>query len=190
MRSFRKETDERIIKTKDALVYAIINLIKENKTIKVLDVCQKANVTPMTYYHHFSNKTDLLQFAIKQQLSFFLPIPIKLKPSSFKHLIIYFIKQLILFFEKNRSLIICAANQKNGLANNSYISISIQTIRKLMIEEIILLYENIERNDAYIWATTIVNGLFNLLFELIKRYVNIKNINIWTSLKSMLILMQ
>ena len=97
-----EDLDERIIKTRIALIGAIFNLIKEEKKIKVLDICHEADITPMTYYHHFSNKQQLLQFAIEDQLVGILPIPVKLKPINLKHLIYYLVCSFNEFIQKNR----------------------------------------------------------------------------------------
>ena len=57
-----KKEDLRVIKTKKNLYEALINLLKDNsfETIKVSDICEKANVNRSTFYDHFTDKYELL----------------------------------------------------------------------------------------------------------------------------------
>ncbi|MCQ2957074.1 MAG: TetR/AcrR family transcriptional regulator [Mycoplasmoidaceae bacterium] len=132
--------DERIVKTKLSLSGAILNLIGKNKTIKVLDICHKANITPMTYYHHFGNKQELLEFSIKEQLYGILPIPQKLKPTSLKHLIYYLIFSLNKFITNNRDLLYCAIRQAyENKYIGSYFDLVSKIIRRFIKQEVVLL---------------------------------------------------
>lgn len=55
------KTDLRIIKTKNALYYALIDLLKEKtfEEIKVSNICEKAYVNRSTFYAHYKDKYEL-----------------------------------------------------------------------------------------------------------------------------------
>ena len=57
-----EKTDLRIIKTKNALYQALLDLMREKEfeEIKVSDICNKALVNRSTFYAHFEDKYELL----------------------------------------------------------------------------------------------------------------------------------
>lgn len=181
-----EDLDERIIKTRNALTGAVLNLIKEEKKIKVIDICQHAGITPMTYYHHFHNKQQLLEYAIENQLIGILPIPTKLKPINLKHLIYYLINAFNKFVQDNREMIDSLVNQKNNYWYcNLYAKYILKTIRELVKQEIKNLHsENLFCID--LWSNIICGSLWNLFKQMIiNRQVFSSNM-IWLSIKSLL----
>lgn len=93
--------DLRIIKTKQALMKACFELLQKKVhskiNIKVNEICHKAKINLVTFYHHFSNKNELIELLIKEKLINRLPIPKKFKPKTLANLINYFIKVIIDF---------------------------------------------------------------------------------------------
>ena len=57
-----KKVDLRVIKTKQNLYEGLLLLLKDNsfENIRVLDICNKANINRSTFYDHFSDKYELL----------------------------------------------------------------------------------------------------------------------------------
>ena len=57
----RTNTDLRVIKTKNAIYDALVNLLRDNifEEIKVSDICKKALINRSTFYAHFEDKYDL-----------------------------------------------------------------------------------------------------------------------------------
>ena len=93
--------DLRIIKTRHALMKACFELLQKKvyrKTnIKVNEICHRAKINLVTFYHHFNNKNDLIALLIKERLINWLPIPKKFKPKSLAELINYFTHVIIDF---------------------------------------------------------------------------------------------
>ena len=60
--------DLRIQKTYNLLIEALFELMKEKpfESIKLTEICEKAMVHKTTFYHHFTDKYDLLKFAITE----------------------------------------------------------------------------------------------------------------------------
>lgn len=181
-----EDLDERIIKTRISLVGAIFNLIKEEKKIKVLDICQEADITPMTYYHHFGNKQQLLKFAIEDQLAGILPIPNKLKPINLKHLIYYLVCSFNRFIHDNKDLI-CSIINQNGKNwyYEFYVNYLFKVIKQLVKQEIQLLHLG---NSPYIdfWINIICGSLWNIFDQILINNQTYTNEKIWLSIKTLL----
>lgn len=59
----KEKTDLRVIKTRNVLYKALIDLMKEKlfEEIKVSDICNKALLNRSTFYAHYQDKYELLQ---------------------------------------------------------------------------------------------------------------------------------
>ncbi len=179
------DLDERIIKTKLALTGAILYLIKNEKKIKVLDICQKADITPMTYYHHFGNKNELLKYTIINQLSGILPIPRKLKPINLKHLVFYLVAAFNKFVVNNHELIYAAIKQaKENVYYGSYIDLITKTINFFIRDEVKQL---LKQDDLQInFCSMVISGSLKEIFKQI--VISGRNVNsnvIWSLIKSL-----
>ena len=62
------KTDLRIIKTKNGIYNALLDLMREKQfeEIKVSDICDKALINRSTFYAHFEDKYELLASYIKE----------------------------------------------------------------------------------------------------------------------------
>ena len=63
----KKKMDLRIVKTKNAIYNALIDLLKDNlfEEIKVSDICKEALINRSTFYAHFEDKYDLVMSLIE-----------------------------------------------------------------------------------------------------------------------------
>ncbi|MGN0974099.1 MAG: TetR/AcrR family transcriptional regulator, partial [Bacilli bacterium] len=59
--------DIRTLKTYKALETALFSELKEKsfEEIKIVDLCKKANIHRTTFYSHFNDKYELLEYSIK-----------------------------------------------------------------------------------------------------------------------------
>lgn len=163
-----EDIDERIIKTRIALTGAILTILSNNRKDTVLNICQEANITPMTYYHHFSNKQELYAYAAKQQLNLILPIPRKLKPTTIKGLVIYLINKICYLADRNKDLITndIKTIQRFG-ANHSYLFVFIQVMNKHICDEIKIIQPGILQNQATFLCNTITSMIISaVLFQI------------------------
>lgn len=181
-----QDVDQRMVKTRIALIGAIFNLIKEEKKIKVLDICHEADITPITYYHHFGNKQQLLKFAIEDQLVGILPIPAKLKPINLKHLIYYLVCAFNSFIHKHKELIYSLINQNGkNWYYEFYVNYIFKTIKQLVKQEIQFLQLE---NSFYIdfWTNIICGSLWNIFNQILVNNQTYSNEKIWLSIKTLL----
>ena len=61
-----KKEDLRVKITKQLLYDAMFDLLRDNRfeNIKVTDICDKAEIHRTTFYKHFDNKYELLEYCI------------------------------------------------------------------------------------------------------------------------------
>lgn len=182
-----EDIDQRIIKTKVALTDAIVNIMKTNMSVKVLDICKQADITPMTYYHHFGNKNQLLAFAIRKQFENKMPIPLKLKPVNIRQLIAYLIRIFSDYAYENKQLLIASYEKllEKGY-ENSYVQTLINTIKDWIFGEINYLFPTYELITKNIICNFLTYGLICTIITRIIENKNCKFLYIWDSIKILL----
>ena len=113
------KNDLRVIKTKNALYNALIELMKEKtfEEIKVSDICNKALINRSTFYAHYDDKYELLTDCIndlKNSLTKELS-----KNQNIKSTKEYYIEMIKLFLnhieEKKDSYLAIAINNRNSI---------------------------------------------------------------------------
>lgn len=183
-----EDNDLRIIKTDNALTSALFEALKENVKIKVLNLCKRADVTAMTYYHHFGNKYQLYSFAIKKQLENFLPIPRKLKPTTMRQLLYYLLEQTQKFIFNNKDVIMpnLSTIDKKGI-DKSYIGLMFYIYRYYVHQEIKLVC-NKSNFDTSLWSNLLSGAIIILFVNRARWTTNIKTRYIWDSIKALIAL--
>lgn len=100
-----KNTDLRIIKTRTALSNALMELLNKKSfdEIKVVDICEMAQVHRTTFYKHFEDKYHLLNYVtnviINELLESFAPIQGYASPEEFYTLML---KAIVTYVHSNR----------------------------------------------------------------------------------------
>lgn len=118
-RNTMEKTDLRIIKTKNNLYNALIDLMKDKsfEEIKVSDICSKALINRSTFYAHYEDKYELLEDCIKD-LKDSLSNELK-KNQSISSTKEYYIEMIKLFLnhieEKRDSYLAIAINNRNSI---------------------------------------------------------------------------
>lgn len=109
-----KKTDARILKTYTNLMNAMIELAKEKdfNNLSVSEICDKASVHRATFYKHFNDKFEFIKYCFETQLSG-IAIDGIIKdptPENLRAGIIYCVKEIFKFIDKNMGLleIICS----------------------------------------------------------------------------------
>ena len=114
-----EKVDLRILKTKNSLYLALINLMKEKsfEEIKVSDICSKALVNRSTFYSHYDDKYELLQDCIKD-LKESLSSELK-KNTTISSTKEYYIEMIKLFLnhieDKKDTYLAIAINNRNSI---------------------------------------------------------------------------
>lgn len=140
--------DQRILKTKQELYQALFESLKDKshncEKIKVLELCQKADVSAITFYKHFDNSAQLISEAIKDQIENSLPIPLKLKPHGLNQLVIYLLDFFSNYFSSNKEIIINSVIYCSLKGyKNTYLDILLKIIVYYVKKEITLIYKHL-----------------------------------------------
>lgn len=165
--------DLRIVKTRRVLIDAFFNILKnkvDSKPIKVVDICNKANISSITFYKHFRNKEYLLKYSINDQLINKLPIPLKLKPKNFRQLVYYLLDFFERFYIDNENLIVSCKTSKN-IMQKTYFDVLLKTIEWYTFNELKIVLNQYNLYELNIITKILIGGLFNFF---IKRKDNAK----------------
>ena len=113
------KNDLRVIKTKNSLYNALLELMKEKtfEEIKVSDICNKALINRSTFYAHFEDKYELLSDCINDlKISLLNELKKNQTISSTKE---YYIEMIKLFLnhieEKKDTYLAIAINNRNSI---------------------------------------------------------------------------
>lgn len=89
-----------------ALVDALRNLLIENsiENIKVIDICKESGIPRSTFYYHFNDKYELLEYAIKSISTKVANEVVNNNPSNFKEYASNLEKIIVNFFNDNKEL--------------------------------------------------------------------------------------
>ncbi len=88
------QQDIRVTKTRKALTETMLKLLQQKKfqKITVNDICQEAMVSRSTFYLHFEDKYQLLQFCLQEERKSMRSIANSMEPKEFLHTAIQGIK--------------------------------------------------------------------------------------------------
>lgn len=165
--------DLRIVKTRRVLIDAFFDILKnkvDSKPIKVVEVCNKANISLITFYKHFKNKEGLLNYSVNDQLVNKLPIPLKLKPKNLRQLVYYLLQFFEKFYADYEKLInSCKTNQ--SIMQRTYFDVLLKTIEWYTFNELKVVLAGYNFFELNVITKILIGGLFNLF---IKRKDNIK----------------
>lgn len=137
-----KKLDLRIVKTKNNLYNALLELMKEKsfEEIKVSDICSKALINRSTFYSHYEDKYELLEDLIKD-LKESLSNDLK-KNTTISNTKEYYLEMIKLFLnnieEKRNSYLAIAINNRNSILTD----ILYDVINKDIIEHLHKNYTN------------------------------------------------
>lgn len=181
----RINNDLRFKKTNESFFAATKTQLTQKTIVKILDICKTANRSSITFYHHFSSRTDLISATIKDQLKLMFPIPKNLKPKTFRQLIYYLVDKLSMFFNTNAKLFGSRYKFINSkIKNSSYFKLFFIAIEYFVCNEISNLNYHIDSETLVTLSIFIIGGLCSVLFKKIvvnKQIINSKNI--WETIK-------
>lgn len=115
-----KKIDVRVKRTYRQLIESFLSLlnVKSFDEISISDICEGAGVHRATFYKHFNDKTEFLNFCIKQLLSdvdfnSVLSFP---SPENVKDSCMSFVKVLFTFIDNNKLLFAAVFSDKHSLS--------------------------------------------------------------------------
>ena len=112
-----KKEDLRIRRTHKLLIDAMFSLLETSSfdDISVVNICEKAMVHRATFYKHFKDKYDFMEFVTKQKLrDFYNQSKIHADFSDKEKLYRAMIENTLLFIEENKPMLRLAASSSNN----------------------------------------------------------------------------
>lgn len=109
--------DLRITRTRKLLSNALFELLETTsfEKISVIDICDKALVHRATFYNHFENKEQLLEYAIDEIKEYLFSVSVENeKFASTKEMYMTLISKVIDFVEENKAKMLCILHS-NGV---------------------------------------------------------------------------
>ena len=100
--------DLRVQKTRQAILTTFFELLqtKTFEQITIQDLCDKANIRRSTFYRHFNDKYDLLNYGIGLMIDHFraLYLP-EINPDNPRHFFEKLIKDILQFIYENKAIV-------------------------------------------------------------------------------------
>lgn len=148
----RSKVDRRIIKTREAISKAFIELMSEKnfENITINDISERANLNRGTFYLHYMDKYDLLDKCIKDHLSKMLKFCTLSKPGEERLNVINSLLPMFQYFEEHflfyssmlrNKAITCFQEQMNLMVKNEITErLNIGEINKGDNKEVVVQY--------------------------------------------------
>lgn len=115
-----KKTDVRVKRTYKQLIESFLKLLNEKSfdEISISEICDNADIHRATFYKHFNDKTEFLNFCVQQLLSDvdFTPMLSYPTPENVKESCMSFVKVLFTFIDQNKVLFSAVFSDKHSLS--------------------------------------------------------------------------
>ena len=115
-----KKIDVRVRRTYKQLIASFLKLLNEKSfdEISISEICEGADVHRATFYKHFEDKTEFLNFCVKQLLSDidFSEVLNYPTPENVKESCMSFVKTLFTFIDNNKVLFAAVFSDKHSLS--------------------------------------------------------------------------
>ena len=138
----QKKEDLRIRRTHKLLCDAMLELLEQTSydNISVVDICDKAMVHRATFYKHFADKNEFMEYVTRVKLREFYDMNAKVHISTDLNNAYYeIINNVLTFVEMNRSMLKLSINSSS---NSSFID----SLHKIIYEEFVELIDILENN--------------------------------------------
>lgn len=118
-----KKSDIRVMRTYSQLTSGLIELLntKSFDELSVSEICEASGVHRATFYKHFNDKLEFLNFCLESQLQTvsFDTLEKGSTPETIKKNIMHFVKSVLAFVDENRVLFNSLCTNKHSPAFNS-----------------------------------------------------------------------
>lgn len=114
------KTDARVKKTHKLLLDGFMQLISEKdfEDVTVSEICKRSGVHRATFYQHFNDKFEFLNFCFENSLSEIEldDVQINTSPQNVKESFMYFIKKTFEYVQKNRLIFSIICSEKHSIS--------------------------------------------------------------------------
>lgn len=166
-----KKIDVRVKRTYKQLIESFLKLLNEKSfdEISISEICDNADVHRATFYKHFNDKTEFLNFCVYQLLSeinlsdvLVFPTPENVKESCMS-----FVKVLFTFIDKNRVLFSAIFSDKHSLSFDTTLIDVINDFVALKLSEVLV---GLPEYKAQIFANFYSGSVIGVVKWYVKNY--------------------
>ncbi len=166
-----KKMDIRVKRTYKQLIYSFLVLLNEKSfdNISISEICENANVHRATFYKHFNDKIEFLNFCVKELLSEtdfsnVLDIP---TPENVKESCMSFVKVLFTFIEANKLLFAAIFSDKHSL---SFDTTLVEVITEFCASKLQLVLEGVPKHKAQLFSNFYAGSIMGVVKWYVKNY--------------------
>lgn len=169
--STSKKMDVRVKRTYRLLIESFLKLLKEKSfdEISISEICEGADVHRATFYKHFNDKTEFLNFCVKQllsdvDLSQVLSYP---SPENVKDSCMSFVKVLFTFIDENRVLFSAVFSDKHSMSFDTTLINVITDFCALKLSQVL---EGIPKYKSQIFSNFYSGSIVGVIKWYVKNY--------------------
>ena len=169
--STSKKMDVRVKRTYRQLIESFLKLLKEKSfdEISISEICEGADVHRATFYKHFNDKTEFLNFCVKQllsdvDLSQVLSYP---SPENVKDSCMSFVKVLFTFIDENRVLFSAVFSDKHSMSFDTTLINVITDFCALKLSQVL---EGIPEYKSQIFSNFYSGSIVGVIKWYVKNY--------------------
>ena len=166
-----QKTDVRVKRTYRQLIESFLKLLKDNSfdEISISEICEGADVHRATFYKHFNDKTEFLNFCVKQllaevDLSHVLSYP---SPENVKESCMSFVKVLFNFIDAHRVLFAAVFSDKHSMSFDSTLINVITDFCSLKLSQVL---EGVPEYKAQLFSNFYSGSIIGVVKWYVKNY--------------------
>ena len=166
-----KKIDVRIKRTYRHLIESFLTLLntKSFDEITISEICEGADVHRATFYKHFNDKTEFLNFCVRQLLSdvdfsavLTYPSPENVKESCFS-----FVKTLFSFIDENKVLFAAVFSDKHSLSFDTTLVNVITEFCSVKLQQVL---EGVPEHKSQIFSNFYSGSVVGVIKWYVKNY--------------------
>lgn len=166
-----RKTDIRIKRTNKQLIESLMKLLNEKSfdEISISEICDTAEVHRATFYKHFNDKTEFLNFCVMQLLSDIdlSPVLIYPSPENVKESCMSFVRVLFNFIDKNKVLFAAVFSDRHSLSFDTTLINVITDFCALKLTQVL---EGVPEYKAQIFSNFYSGSVIGVVKWYVKNY--------------------
>ncbi len=166
-----KKIDVRVKRTNKQLIESLMKLLNEKSfdEISISEICDTAEVHRATFYKHFNDKTEFLNFCVMQLLSDvdFTPVLSYPSPENVKESCMSFVKVLFTFIDQNKILFAAVFSDRHSLSFDTTLINVITDFCSLKLTQVL---EGIPEYKAQIFSNFYSGSVMGVVKWYVKNY--------------------
>lgn len=166
-----KKIDVRVRRTYKQLIESLLKLLNEKSfdEISISEICERAEVHRATFYKHFNDKTEFLNFCVMRLLSDidFTELLNYPSPENVKESCMSFVKVLFTFIDENKVLFAAVFSDKHSLSFDTTLINVITDFCALKLTQVL---EGVPPHKAQLFSNFYSGSVIGVIKWYVKNY--------------------